>query len=51
MEDKRKIIAAIMGAIIAYIQMEQKANIRLTINNANGKETAYGNEKEPIKNH
>jgi len=25
MEDKRKIIAAIMGAIIAYIQMEQKA--------------------------
>jgi len=25
MEDKRKIIAAIMGAIIAFIQMEQKA--------------------------
>jgi hypothetical protein len=52
MEDKRKLTAAIMGAIIAYIEMEPKTTAnrwqisrpqelmrakRLNVNNANGK--------------
>ncbi len=29
MEDKRKLMAAIMGAVIAYIQMEQQLSLTI----------------------